>query len=174
MPHRETPFLPDQYYHFYNRGNNRQGVFFERTNYLYFLNGIRKYLCGSMDVLAYCLMPTHYHLLVRLSRCRSSRGSRSSLSSHDASGSVLHQSHQQAFCQGWRFVPGTIPWQTHPEIPSLAEPVRLLPSQPGQGWIGGSAARMGIFQLSGLDRLALRRAGQPGIHPGAFWLARAI
>jgi putative transposase len=66
MPHRETPFQPDQYYHFYNRGNNRQGVFFERANYLYFLNGIRKYLCGSMDLLAYCLMPTHYHLLVRV------------------------------------------------------------------------------------------------------------
>ena len=64
MPRRETPFLPDQYYHFYNRGNNRQRVFFERANYLYFLNGIRKYLCGSMDVPAYCLMPTHYHLLV--------------------------------------------------------------------------------------------------------------
>ena len=66
MPRRETPFLPDQYYHFYNRGNNRQRVFFERANYLYFLRGIQKYLCGGMDVLAYCLMPTHYHLLVRV------------------------------------------------------------------------------------------------------------
>jgi putative transposase len=66
MPRRETPFLPNQYYLFYNRSNNRQGVFFERANYLYFLNGIRKYLCGSKDVPAYCLMPTHYHLLVRV------------------------------------------------------------------------------------------------------------
>ena len=66
MPRRETPFLPDQYYHFYNRGNNRQAVFFERENYLYFLRGIQKYLCDSMDVLAYCFMPTHYHLLVRV------------------------------------------------------------------------------------------------------------
>jgi REP element-mobilizing transposase RayT len=76
MPRRETPFLPDQYYHFYNRGNNRKGVFFEREspgrespgrdNYLYFLKGIKQYLCTSMDVLAYCLMPTHFHLLVRV------------------------------------------------------------------------------------------------------------
>jgi putative transposase len=66
MPRREPPFLPDQYYHFYNRGNNRQAVFFERDNYLYFLRGIQKYLCGSMEILAYCLMPTHYHLLVRV------------------------------------------------------------------------------------------------------------
>jgi putative transposase len=64
MPRRETPFLPDQYYHFYNRGNNRQAVFFERDNYLYFLKGIKKFLCGYVDVLAYCLMPTHYHLLI--------------------------------------------------------------------------------------------------------------
>ena len=66
MPRRETPFLRDQYYHFYNRGNNRQAVFFERANYLYFLRGIRKYLLEYVDVLVYCLMPTHYHLLVRV------------------------------------------------------------------------------------------------------------
>lgn len=66
MPRRETPFLPDQYYHFYNRGNNRRAVFFERANYLYFLRGMKKYLRGSMDILAYCLMPTHYHILVRV------------------------------------------------------------------------------------------------------------
>ena len=64
MPRRETPFLPDQYYHFYNRGNNRQAAFFERDNYLYFLKGVKKYLRGHVDVLAYCLMPTHYHILV--------------------------------------------------------------------------------------------------------------
>ena len=66
MPRRETPFLPDQYHHFYNRGNNRQAVFFERDNYLYFLKGIQQYLCGYVDVLAYCLMPTHYHILGRV------------------------------------------------------------------------------------------------------------
>jgi REP element-mobilizing transposase RayT len=65
MSHRETPFLPDQYYHFYNRGNNRQAVFFERENYLYFLKNIKKYLHEHVDILAYCLMPTHYHMLVR-------------------------------------------------------------------------------------------------------------
>jgi putative transposase len=66
MPRRETPFLPAQYYHFYNRGNNRQAVFMERANYLYFLKGIKKYLCAYVDVLAYSRMPTHYHLLGRV------------------------------------------------------------------------------------------------------------
>jgi REP element-mobilizing transposase RayT len=66
MPRRATPFLPDQYYHFYNRGNNRQAVFFERENYLYFLRGIKKYVHGHVEIITYCLMPTHYHILVRI------------------------------------------------------------------------------------------------------------
>ncbi len=66
MPRREVPFVADQYYHFYNRGNNRQAIFFERDNYLYFLKGIKKYLIGYIDILAYCLMPTHYHILGRV------------------------------------------------------------------------------------------------------------
>jgi putative transposase len=41
-------------------------VFFERDNYLYFLRGVQKYLCEQVDVLAYCLMPTHYHILGRV------------------------------------------------------------------------------------------------------------
>ena len=66
MPRRETPFLPDQYYHIYNRGNNRQAVFFERANYLYFLKGLKKYIVPYVDILAYSLMPTHYHVLGRV------------------------------------------------------------------------------------------------------------
>ena len=66
MPRREIPFAPNQYYHFYQRGNNRQSVFFERENYLYFLKGIKKYLVEKMDMVVYCLMPTHYHFLARI------------------------------------------------------------------------------------------------------------
>ena len=66
MPRRVIPFLPDQYYHFYNRGNNRQAVFFERDNYLYFLLGMKKYLREQLDIVTYSLMPTHYHVLGRV------------------------------------------------------------------------------------------------------------
>lgn len=66
MPRREVRFEPDQYYHIYNRGNNRQAIFFEQENYIYFLRGVRKYLLETMVIVAYCLMPTHYHLLVRI------------------------------------------------------------------------------------------------------------
>ena len=66
MPRRLTPFAPDVYYHFYNRGNNRQTVFFQPENYLYFLGGMKKYLVPFVSVIAFCLMPTHYHVLVRI------------------------------------------------------------------------------------------------------------
>jgi REP element-mobilizing transposase RayT len=66
MPLRVTPFAPEVYYHFYNRGNNRQAVFFQPENYLYFLNGAKKYLTSTVTIIAYCLMPTHYHILVRI------------------------------------------------------------------------------------------------------------
>lgn len=44
MPRRHTPFISGHYYHIYNRGNNRQSIFFEPENYIYFLRGIKKYL----------------------------------------------------------------------------------------------------------------------------------
>ena len=67
MPRRKTEFLPGQYYHLYNRGNNREKIFFERENYLFFLRRFWHYLAqDSLDVNAYCLMPNHYHFLVRL------------------------------------------------------------------------------------------------------------
>jgi putative transposase len=66
MPRRTTPFVPDIYYHFYNRGNNRQTVFFEPDNYFYFLGGMKKYLVPVVNIVAYCLMPTHYHILARI------------------------------------------------------------------------------------------------------------
>jgi putative transposase len=66
MPQRSVPFLPDHYYHFYNRGINREAIFFERENYLFFLRGLKKYLGQYLEILAYCLMPNHYHILVRV------------------------------------------------------------------------------------------------------------
>jgi len=66
MPRRDLTFQPGHYYHLYNRGNNRHLIFFEQENYLYFLRLVRRHLIEqTLDVLAYCLMPNHYHLLVQ-------------------------------------------------------------------------------------------------------------
>ena len=66
MPRRLTLLPPGNYYHVYNRGNNRQPIFFERENYLFFLRQIRKYSAGCADIVAYCLLPNHYHLILYL------------------------------------------------------------------------------------------------------------
>ena len=66
MPRRETQLAVGEHYHVYNRGNNRQPVYFERDDYLFFLRQWRKYLGATCDVVAYCLMPTHYHFLVHI------------------------------------------------------------------------------------------------------------
>ncbi|HZJ73208.1 MAG TPA: hypothetical protein VFC87_00260 [Perlabentimonas sp.] len=51
-------------YHIYNQGNNRQRIFFSRENYLFFLEKIRKHVLPYADVLAWCLMPNHFHIMV--------------------------------------------------------------------------------------------------------------
>ncbi len=64
MPRRKVQLCAGEYYHLYNRGNNRERIFYERENYLFFLRQVRRYLVPVLEIIAYCLMPTHYHLLV--------------------------------------------------------------------------------------------------------------
>ncbi len=51
-------------YHIYNQGNNRQKIFYSRDNYLFFLSKIHQYIIPYADILAWCLMPNHFHLMV--------------------------------------------------------------------------------------------------------------
>jgi len=55
-----------KYYHFFNRGNNSQKVFFEPENYLYFLRLLDKYIKPVANIYSYCLLKTHYHIVVRI------------------------------------------------------------------------------------------------------------
>ena len=57
-------FFENELYHIYNRGNNKQRIFFKPENYLYFLKKVRTYIHPNCDILAYCLMPNHFHFLV--------------------------------------------------------------------------------------------------------------
>jgi putative transposase len=60
------PLQHGAHYHIYNRGNNRENIFFEPGNYRHFLHLYAKYVAPIADTYAYCLLPNHFHLLVRI------------------------------------------------------------------------------------------------------------
>lgn len=86
MPYRTTPLISGEYYHIYNRGIAKQNIFAttrdyqrftqtffyyqiqnpkpkfsHRTSSLYKIDPTKK----IVDILCYCLMPNHFHLLVK-------------------------------------------------------------------------------------------------------------
>ena len=65
MSRRKDPIIEGNCYHVYNRGNHKENIFFERENYFFFLQKWRKYFDETIDVFCYCLMPNHYHFLLR-------------------------------------------------------------------------------------------------------------
>ncbi len=63
---RKSPFESSRFYHVFNRGNEKKNIFFERENYLFFLRRLKAGVEKShVSVLAYCLMPNHFHLLLQ-------------------------------------------------------------------------------------------------------------
>ena len=66
MSKLNLPLEPDCTYHLFNRGNNKNLIFFLEKNYSYFLKRFSKYMSAYLDVFAYCLLPNHFHILVRV------------------------------------------------------------------------------------------------------------
>ena len=72
--------VPDSYYHLYARGRGRQKVYRDHEDYVAFLSLFHRYLSISavtdstgrayahmrtqIELLTYCLMPNHFHILV--------------------------------------------------------------------------------------------------------------
>lgn len=52
-------------YHVYNRSINKELLYRSEENYRYFMQKFNQYLDSKVDVLAYCLMPTHFHFFIR-------------------------------------------------------------------------------------------------------------
>ena len=82
---RHMSFLPKNYYHIYNRGVNKQKIFYVDNDYksfqkqLYIRNSIKHFDSNRIkdkslqeidrndsivDIIAYALMPNHFHLLI--------------------------------------------------------------------------------------------------------------
>lgn len=54
-----------EYFHLYNRGVNHGKIFHCKDNYAFFLGRMEKFRGPGLHIVAYCLMPTHFHFLVR-------------------------------------------------------------------------------------------------------------
>lgn len=66
-------FANGQIYHVFNRGNYSQTIFYSSGDYHYFLSKMEEYIKPHASVLAWCLMPNHFDLMVRVENERLER-----------------------------------------------------------------------------------------------------
>lgn len=81
MPAKNTvrAYVPDSFYHVYNRGVEGRKIFLDDEDYRVFLNLLKRYLSkdpefghgrdgvtfyDEIELNTYCLMPNHFHLLL--------------------------------------------------------------------------------------------------------------
>jgi putative transposase len=57
-------FIEGNIYHIYNRGINRRPIFFNKRNYQFFKGKMQEHICRYADLLAWVLMPNHFHFLL--------------------------------------------------------------------------------------------------------------
>jgi len=66
MTRHAVQSVPGAYYHIFNRGAHKRSLFCDDGDYLRLLNLLKKYSrLLDISIIAYCLMPNHYHWLVR-------------------------------------------------------------------------------------------------------------
>ena len=53
-------------YHLFNHAVGKDNLFERENDYLYFLRKLKEHICPVTDVLSYCLLPNHFHLVIRI------------------------------------------------------------------------------------------------------------
>ena len=68
MPRRKIQFIPDNYYHVFNRSKTRETIFIANEDYERFYKTIvrfqEEFKKNGFAIKSYCLMPNHFHLLL--------------------------------------------------------------------------------------------------------------
>jgi REP element-mobilizing transposase RayT len=59
-------FVENNIYHVYNRTNNKEKLFVNDGNRLFFLKQYAKYISPIADTFCWCLLPNHFHFLIRV------------------------------------------------------------------------------------------------------------
>lgn len=59
-------FVPEVFYHVYNRTNNREPLFQDDADRMFFLEQYKRFVANYLDTYSYCLLPNHFHLAVRI------------------------------------------------------------------------------------------------------------
>src|SRR3989344_309730 len=87
MPIRTTPLVNNYFYHVYNRGVEKRVTYLDKRDYIHFLRILNYYRYSDpkpsfskttqeqikniqdnekiVEIISYCLMPNHYHLLIK-------------------------------------------------------------------------------------------------------------
>ena len=66
MRKNEDQFSSGYFYHVYNRTNNKDKLFTQPKNYVYFLKKYSDYLSPFVNTYSYCLLGNHFHLLIKI------------------------------------------------------------------------------------------------------------
>jgi len=56
----------NNYYHIYNHASGEKNLFNDHLDFIDFMGKFDKYFSNIFDLFAYCLMPNHFHFLVRV------------------------------------------------------------------------------------------------------------
>jgi putative transposase len=62
----QVDFYESGIYHVFNRTNNKETLFITDENRLFFLRKYDEYLSPYLETYAWCLLPNHFHLLVKV------------------------------------------------------------------------------------------------------------
>lgn len=66
MGNARIPLESDYYYHIYNHAISKENLFLSDDNYRFFLEKYKKYIPQIAETFAYCLMPNHFHFVIRI------------------------------------------------------------------------------------------------------------